>query len=97
MSTLSVKCNSIIINISRGDVIDEIDLIKALKNGSIGGAGLDVYEFEPKIPPELLEMDIVTLFPHLGTASLEVRTEMGMMALANIANFIEGKSPPNLL
>ena len=54
-------------------------------------------KFEPKIPAGLLKMDNVTLFPHLGTASLEVRTELGMMALANIANFLEGKSPPNLV
>ena len=93
----TMKSHSILVNISRGDVIAEIDLIEALKNGDIGGAGLDVYEFEPKIPAGLLEMDNVTLFPHLGTASLEVRTEMGMMALANIANFLKGKSPPNLV
>tara|TARA_A100001037_G_scaffold196188_1_gene175488 strand:- start:179 stop:457 length:279 start_codon:yes stop_codon:yes gene_type:complete len=92
-----MKSHSIIVNISRGDVIAEIDLIEALKKGDIGGAGLDVYEFEPKIPTGLLEMDNVTLLPHLGSASLEIRTEMGMMALANIASFLNGKSPPNLV
>ena len=93
----TMKSHSILVNISRGDVIAEIDLIETLKKGDIGGAGLDVYEFEPKIPTELLEMDNVTLLPHLGSASLEIRTEMGMMALANIASFLNGKSLPNLV
>ena len=93
----TMKSHSILVNISRGDVIAEIDLIEALKIGDIGWAGLDVYEFEPKIPEGLLKKNNVTLFPHLGSASLEIRTEMGMMALANIVNFLNGKSPPNLV
>jgi len=89
--------HAIFVNISRGDVVAETALISALETGQIGGAGLDVYEFEPEVPKAFLNMENVTLFPHLGTASMEVRTEMGKMALNNIREFIAGKSPPNLL
>ena len=89
--------HAIFVNISRGDVVAETALISALETGQIGGAGLDVYEFEPEVPKAFLNMENVTLFPHLGTASMEVRTEMGKMALDNIRQFIAGKSPPNLL
>ena len=89
--------HAIFVNIARGDVVDEAALIQALQNGTIAGAGLDVYEFEPKVPAELIAMDHVTLFPHLGTASLEVRTGMGNMALDNIEAFISGQAPPNLV
>ena len=61
----------------------------------IAGAGLDVYEFEPKVHPGLLEMENVTLLPHLGTAALEVREAMGMMALNNVIAFAEGRPVPN--
>ena len=89
--------HSILVNISRGDVIAESALIKALQQGEIGGAGLDVYEFEPEIPNALKQMENVTLFPHLGTASVEVRTEMGYMALSNIEQFIMGQKPKNIV
>tara|TARA_B100000579_G_scaffold228992_1_gene187481 strand:- start:1393 stop:2361 length:969 start_codon:yes stop_codon:yes gene_type:complete len=89
--------HAIFVNISRGDVVAETALISALETGQIGGAGLDVYEFEPEVPKAFLNMENVTLFPHLGTASMEVRTEMGKMALNNIREFIAGNSPPNLL
>ena len=89
--------HAIFVNISRGDVVAETALIIALETGQIGGAGLDVYEFEPEVPKAFLNMENVTLFPHLGTASMEVRTEMGKMALNNIREFIAGNSPPNLL
>ena len=89
--------HSIFVNISRGDVVDEVALIDALQTGQIGGAGLDVYEFEPVVPDELIQLENVTLLPHLGTASLEVRSGMGDMALKNIEDFIEGRSPTNLV
>lgn len=85
----------IFVNISRGDVVDEAALVAALKAGQIAGAGLDVYEFEPKVHPGLLEMENVTLLPHLGTAALEVREAMGMMALNNVIAFAEGRPVPN--
>jgi len=84
-----------LINIARGDVIDEAALVAALRARQIGGAGLDVYEREPEIPAELLTLDNATLLPHLGTATLEVRTAMGMMALDNAIAFAEGRDLPN--
>jgi gluconate 2-dehydrogenase len=84
-----------LVNISRGDTIDEDALIEALTARRIGGAGLDVYEREPVVPEALLRLDNVTLLPHLGTAALEVRENMGMMAVANLVAFAEGKPLPN--
>lgn len=87
--------HALFVNISRGDVVDEAALIAALQAGQIAGAGLDVYEFEPKVPKELIDMENVTLLPHLGTAALEVRTNMGMMAIDNLVAFAEGRPLPN--
>jgi len=87
----------IFVNISRGDVVDEHALIDALQQGRIAGAGLDVYELEPKVPVALMAMENVTLLPHLGTACLEVREAMGMMAVANLIAWAEGRTPPNLV
>ncbi|MFM2354946.1 MAG: hypothetical protein RLZZ528_682, partial [Pseudomonadota bacterium] len=84
-----------LINISRGDTVDEAALIDALERRAIGGAGLDVYEREPVVPDRLRALDNVTLLPHLGTAALEVRTAMGMMALDNLIAFAEGRPLPN--
>lgn len=92
-----MKPSGIFVNISRGDVVDETALIGALQTGRIAGAGLDVYEFEPKVPPALTAMENVTLLPHLGTACLEVREAMGMMAVENLIAFANGKPPPNLV
>ncbi|WP_372885455.1 2-hydroxyacid dehydrogenase [Shimia sp.] len=83
------------INISRGEVVDEAALIAALRARRIAGAGLDVYEFEPEVPAALRALDNVVLLPHLGTAALEVRRDMGMMAVANLAAFDEGRPLPN--
>jgi lactate dehydrogenase-like 2-hydroxyacid dehydrogenase len=87
--------HAIFINISRGDVVDEAALVDTLQRGAIAGAGLDVYEFEPKVPAALVAMENVTLLPHLGTAALEVRANMGMMAVDNLIAFVEGREPPN--
>ena len=84
-----------LINIARGDVVDEAALIKALEARQIGGAGLDVYEREPVIPKALLALDNAVLLPHLGTAALEVRVDMGLMAVENVKAFFDGKDPPN--
>ncbi len=84
-----------LINIARGNVVDETALTEALREGRIGGAGLDVYEFEPEVPEALRGLSNVTLLPHLGTAALEVRTGMGMMALDNLQAFFAGETPPN--
>lgn len=90
-----MKRSGIFVNISRGDVVDETALIETLQAGRIAGAGLDVYEFEPKVPAALMGMENVTLLPHLGTACLEVREAMGMMAVANLIAWAEGKPLPN--
>ena len=83
------------VNVARGDIVDEAALIAALKTGEIAGAGLDVYAEEPSIPQALVEMEEVTLLPHLGTAALEVRESMGHMALDNLAAFFSGAPAPN--
>ncbi len=86
-----------LINIARGDIVDESALIAALQNKEIAAAGLDVYEHEPKVPEALRALDNVTLLPHLGTAALEVRTNMGLMGVDNLVAFFDGRIPPNLV
>lgn len=87
--------DGILINIARGDVIDEDALIAALSEGGIRAAGLDVYAHEPLIPPELRAMENVVLLPHLGTAAEEVRTAMALRALANLTAFADGAPLPD--
>ena len=82
-----------LVNSARGDVIDQQALIAALKKGTIAGAALDVYEGEPNVPAELLDMDNVVLLPHLGSATLETRMAMGMRVLDNLVAFFNGKEP----
>jgi lactate dehydrogenase-like 2-hydroxyacid dehydrogenase len=89
--------HGIFVNISRGDVVDEAALVAALAEGRIAGAGLDVYEFEPTVPEALIAMENVTLLPHLGTAALEVREAMGMLAVRNLFAVLDGQEPPNRL
>ena len=84
-----------LVNIARGDIVDEAALIEALNEGVIAGAGLDVYEKEPSVPAGLMALENVTLLPHLGTAALEVREAMGMMAVENLIAFFDGNDPPN--
>ena len=86
---------AVFVNISRGDVVDEAALIEALQMRVIAGAGLDVYEHEPEVPDALIQLENVTLLPHLGTNTLEVRENMGMMALDNLVAFKEGRALPN--
>jgi lactate dehydrogenase-like 2-hydroxyacid dehydrogenase len=93
----SMQPHAHLINISRGNVIDEAALIDALQERRIAGAGLDVYENEPSVPQALIALDNVTLLPHLGTNALEVRTSMGLMALDNLRAFFDGANPPNLI
>ncbi|MCU9838862.1 D-glycerate dehydrogenase [Ruegeria sp. WL0004] len=90
----AMKPSGILVNIARGEVVDEAALIAALSEGLIAGAGLDVYEFEPEVPEALRAMEQVTLLPHLGTATEEVRTGMGHLALDNVAAFVAGRDLP---
>jgi gluconate 2-dehydrogenase len=87
--------SGILINISRGDVLDEAALADALTAGRMAGAGLDVYAREPQITPALLALENVTLLPHLGTAVLDVREAMGQIALDNLIAHFEGRALPN--
>ena len=84
-----------LINIARGNVVEEAALIHALQTHQIGGAGLDVYEFEPLVPDALRALENVVLLPHIGTAALEVREDMGLMSVNNLRAFFDGEQPPN--
>lgn len=90
-----LKPTACLINTSRGPIVDEKALIRALKDGKIGGAGLDVYEDEPNIPEELIKLSNVVLLPHIGSATHEARNKMAVIAVENLIAGLEGKKPPN--
>lgn len=87
----------VLVNIARGDVVDEAALIAALTSGQIAGAGLDVYAAEPFVPQALMDAPNATLLPHLGTATEEARTEMALRALANLVAFRDGQRMRDLV
>ncbi len=93
-----MKPSAFLINTARGEVVDEAALVRALEQGAIAGAGLDVYENEPELHPGLASLANVVLLPHLGSATLETRTNMGLTAARNLAALLlEGRRPPNCL
>ncbi|MDD5754219.1 MAG: D-glycerate dehydrogenase [Methylococcales bacterium] len=92
-----MKSTAHLINTARGDVVDSQALIDALRTRQIAGAGLDVYENEPNIHDDFLELENVTLLPHLGSATLETRTAMGEKVLANLAAYFAGENLPDLV
>jgi glyoxylate reductase len=92
-----MKPTCIVVNTARGPIVDEKALVRALKAGQIAGAGLDVYENEPQIEPELLEMNNVVLAPHIGSGSYETRFKMCLMAAANLLAWVRGQRPPDLV
>ena len=85
-----MRRSAFLINTARGDIVDEAALVDALADGTIAGAGLDVYEHEPEIKPELLSMENVVLLPHLGSATHETRIAMGRRAVENLRLFFNG-------
>ena len=92
-----MKPTAVIVNTSRGEVIDENALTRMLRNGEIAGAGLDVFERGREINPRLREMNNVVLLPHMGSATLEGRIEMGEKVIINIKTFADGHRPPDLV
>jgi len=92
-----LETDAILINTSRGSIIDEKALVTALEQGKLWGAGLDVYEREPEIEERLLSLENVVLLPHIGSASYETRLKMAMMAARNLVQGLQGKKPDNLI
>ena len=92
-----MKKTAFLINTSRGAVVDEDALAAALAEGGIAGAGIDVYENEPRVEPALLKMDNVVLTPHLGSAVAELREAMAHVVVDNILAIIDGRKPPNCI
>ena len=91
----AMKRGSVLINTARGSVVDEAALARALRDGHLAAAGLDVYEQEPKLTPALLKLENIVLLPHLGSATVETRTAMGLQAAANLEAHFAGLVPPN--
>ncbi len=94
---LLMKPTAILINTSRGPVVDEKALVLALQEGKIAGAGLDVYEKEPEVEPALIQMKNVVLAPHIASASRETRLRMATIAAENLVAGLTGRRPPNLV
>ena len=92
-----LKKNCIVINTSRGEIIDEQALADSLFKKKIGGAGLDVFEHEPQITQKLFESENVVLLPHISSATKESRIAMGERVFKNIEAFLRGKVPPDLI
>jgi len=90
-----LRPSSVLINTARGEIIDEDALAEALARRDIAGAALDVFQNEPLVNPKFLDLDNVVLMPHLGSATVEARTEMGQKVLINIKTFVDGHRPPD--
>jgi glyoxylate reductase len=93
----AMKPTAVLVNTSRGPVIDEAALAEALRSGQIFAAGLDVFEREPEIHPDLLDLENVVVIPHLGSATVDTRIAMGMLAIDNVVAALAGERPPTVL
>jgi glyoxylate reductase len=93
----AMKPTAVVVNTSRGPVIDEAALAEALEAGEIFAAGLDVFENEPQVHPKLLQLDNAVIIPHLGSATVETRDAMGLLAVENLTAALDGRRPPTLL
>lgn len=92
-----MKPTAFLINTARGAVIDEVALVEALRNKTIAGAGLDVFEHEPELAPGLTELSNVVLTPHIASSTVKTRDQMAVRAVTNIINFLEGKVPQDVV
>jgi glyoxylate reductase len=92
-----MKDTAVLVNTSRGPVIDEAALAEALASGEIFAAGLDVFENEPQVHPKLLELENAVVIPHLGSATVDTRNAMGMVVVDNVFAVLDGERPPTLL
>jgi glyoxylate reductase len=90
-----MKPTAFIVNTARGEVIDENELARMIDGGLLAGAGLDVFEHEPAINPRLLASDRVVALPHMGSATIEGRVDMGEKVILNIKTFLDGHAPPD--
>ncbi len=90
-----LKPHAIVVNTARGEVIDENALTRMLVANEIAGAGLDVFEHEPAVNPKLMALDNVVLLPHMGSATIEGRIDMGEKVIINIKTFVDGHKPPD--
>jgi glyoxylate reductase len=92
-----MKPTAVLVNTSRGPVVDEDALADALEHGEIFAAGLDVFEREPEVNTRLLDLDNVVVIPHLGSATVDTRNAMGDLAVDNVFAALDGERPPTLL
>jgi glyoxylate reductase len=92
-----MKPSAYLVNVARGPVVDEVALAKALREHQIAGAGLDVFENEPEVHPDLLDLDNAVIIPHLGSATVDTRRAMGLLAVENVFAALDGDRPPTIL
>jgi len=93
----SFKKGAYLVNTSRGPVVDERDLVVSLRNGQLAGVGMDVFDNEPNINPELMEMENVVMTPHIASATVEARDKMGEQAVTAILDTLSNKKPENMV